>query len=216
MLPAATAAPSNAEFALRWNARNGGPQTGEQALVALGIRVPRASTFAVDYFDLPPSTSLPPGFAAILRRRVDASGNAELTWKLRGDRALPAWICPWRNALKSKSEVDITFGAGDTAARNFSYSCTTDDADAAASELAATRKACATMVKRWTRSGLRVEEWRLPGDVRLIDVSRAGSDTPADVDAFRRKVAAPLLAAGVVPAVNTKTELGSNCEMRSG
>ena len=214
--PPALAAETTAEFALRWDARDGGPQSGEQALVALGIRVPRASAFAVDYYDLPPNPPVLPGFEAILRRRVDASGNAELTWKLRGDRAMPAWTCPLRNVAKSKSEADVTLGTGDTISRRYSYSCTSEDAEAAATELAATRKGCTVAMKRWTRNGLRVEEWRLPGGVRLIEVSRAGADTAADLDAFRRKIAAPLLAAGTMPIVNSKTELGSNCKIGSG
>jgi hypothetical protein len=212
IMPAALAAPAAAEFAIRWNARDGGPASGEAALAALGIRVPRASTFHVDYFDLPANTSVPAGFAAILRRRVDASGNAELTWKLRGDRALPAWTCPLRNASKSKAEVDITLGAGDAVSRSLSYSCTSEDAEAAAAELSATRKACTAVVKRWARAGLKVEEWQLPGNVRLIEVSREGADTPADVDAFRLKVATPLLVAGIVPSASSKTEFGSRCE----
>ena len=48
-------------------------------------RATRDRTFKVDYYDLPPKITAPPGYSVILRRRVEEGGAAELTWKLRGD-----------------------------------------------------------------------------------------------------------------------------------
>ncbi len=66
-------------------------------------------------------------------------------------------------------------------------------------------------VRRWEKAGLKVEEWRLADDRLVIEVSRGGATTRRR-EAFRRKVAAPLMAAGIVPSSSSKTELGSRCE----
>jgi hypothetical protein len=40
---------------------------------------------------------------------------------------------------------------------------------------------------------------------------RGGSDTKADLAAFKREIADPLLDAGVEPSDRSKTELGGDC-----
>jgi hypothetical protein len=203
--------PVAAEFAIRWNAAGGGPRSGSEAVTLLRARMRAPKEFAVDYFDLPPETPVPAGHAAILRRRVAPSGRAELTWKLRGERALATWSCPLRDASRSQAEVDITLGEGDNTTRRYSTSCSSEYTDAEARRLAATPRACAAKVTRWERAGLKVEEWRLPGGAVVIEVSRGATDTPAALAAFRRDIAIPLLAAGIAPLVGSKTELGSAC-----
>ena len=209
---AATSEPAGAEFAIRWNARDGGPQTGNEVLKVLGARARRTSLFSVRYYDVPSTTTAPPGFATILRRRVDGAGASELTWKLRGDHALPAWTCPFENPRQSKVEVDVTFSGLDSATRVYSYSCTSASPEAAASRLGASLKACTAAVKRWEAGRLKIEEWRLPGDVLMIEVSGNGANTGAATRQFRERVAAPLFAAGIVPSTLSKTELGSRCQ----
>jgi hypothetical protein len=206
---AATAEPVGAEYAIRWNARDGGPDSAEATLAVLNARTRRNSNFRIDYYDL--AQIAPPGFSTILRRRIEDAGHAELTWKLRGDRALAEWTCPLRNSRQSKSEVDVAFGAADIVSRMYSYSCTSDNPDQAAVDLSAKRKACNVLVKRWDAGRVKVEEWRLPRNVLMIEVSGSGMNTPEAMEQFRRRVAAPLLAAGIVPSVNSKTELGSRC-----
>jgi hypothetical protein len=58
---------------------------------------------------------------------------------------------------------------------------------------------------------VRVEAWRLPGGGLLLEVSGSGADTPAALEKFRRQVVVPLLAAGIRPAQESKTERGSRC-----
>jgi hypothetical protein len=209
---AATAEPVGAEYAIRWNARDGGPQSGNAALALLQARARRTSSFSIDYYDLPPAAVAPPGFATILRRRVADSGDAELTWKLRADHALADWTCPLLDAVQTKAEVDVTFGGAGAVTRVYSYSCTSGHPDLAASRLSARLKACSASVKRWNAGSLKVEEWRLPGDVLMLEVSGSGANSPAAAEQFRKRVVAPLLAAGIVPSVNSKTELGSRCQ----
>jgi hypothetical protein len=208
---AAAGEPTDAEYAIRWNARDGGPKSGAEVLAVLSVHARHTSDYRIDYYGLPPAATAPPGFATILRRRTENAGRSALTWKLRGDHALAEWACPLRKSRNAKAEVDVAFGGADTVTRKYSYSCTTDSPDVAASELSAERKACTSVVRRWDAGRLKVEEWRLPGDVLMIEVSGGGTNTPAATEQFRKRVAVPLLAAGIVPLVDSKTELGSRC-----
>ena len=208
---AAAAEPAGAEYAIRWNARDGGLTSLNETMAILQTRATRPRQFKVDYYDIPPDSAAPPGFATILRRRVEDGGQAELTWKLRGDHALADWTCPWRKFRGTKAQVDVTFGGADTLTRNYSYSCTSDSPELAASELSATIKACTAVVSRRDAGSLRVEEWRIPGDVVIIEVSGSGENSPGAMEQFRKRVALPLLAAGIVPLQDSKTELGSRC-----
>jgi hypothetical protein len=160
---------------------------------------------------LPPAPTAPAGFSTILRTRIDAGGHATATWKLRGDRALAEWACPLRDVRQVKAEVDVAFGSADAVARRYSYSCTSDNPDLAASSLAARANGCPSTVTRKDTGRVRVEEWRLPGGALLLDVSSVGTDTPDALEQFRRQVAVPLLAAGIRPAQDSKTEQGSRC-----
>ena len=208
---AAATEPAGAEYAIRWNARDGGPTSGQEVLAVLDARARRTSDFSVDYVVLPPTAEFPPGFVAILRRRNDATGRSSLTWKLRGDHALAQWNCPLSDFRQAKAEVDVAFGAAGSVTRRFSYSCTTDTTNSAASRLFADRKPCTSSVRRWDAGRVRVENWRLPGGYLMLEVSGSGADTPNAMEQFRKRVVAPLLAAGVVPMADSKTELGSRC-----
>jgi hypothetical protein len=203
--------PTGAEYAIRWNAGDGGPKTGGAALTALKLRARHARQLSVSYYELPPPPTAPPGFAAILRQRAEGDRDPEFTWKLRGDRALARWTCPLENARQSKSEVDVTFSGADTYTRTYSYSCTSTGPHVDVAGLEASRKACAAAVQRWEAGRLIVEEWRLPGDVVIIEVSGKGANTPDAMEDFRRRVAAPLFAAGVVPSPHSKTDLSRRC-----
>ena len=209
---AANTEPSDAEYAIRWNVRDGGPATLNEALAVLKSRATRIRRFKVDYYDLPSTTTTPPGFSVILRRRVEDGGRAELTWKLRGDRALTDWACPLKNSPEGKAELDVTFRGEDKVTRSFSYSCTSDGPDLAAPELSATIRECTSEVLRQDAGKLKLEEWRLPGNVVVIDVSLSGKNTPGAMELFRKRIAEPLLAAGIVPSADSKTELGGRCK----
>ena len=209
---AALPEPTGAEYAIRWNAREGGPKTGVEVLAALNIRVKGTQSFRVTYYDFPSSAKSPQGFSTILRRRIDADGSMELTWKLRGAHALAEWTCPLESPRHAKAEVDVAFTGSNTVDRMYSYSCSSGSPESAASKLAAIPKACTATVARWEAGPLKVEEWRLARDILIIEVSGNGANTPKGIERFRRRVLAPLLAAGIVPSVLSKTELGSHCE----
>jgi len=218
--PAATLPPvAGAEYAIRWNPRDGGPATAADTLALLGLRAKHSARFSVDYYDLPPSPTVPPGFATILRRRIDAAGQATVTWKLRGDKVLSRWVCPLRDARDAKAEVDVGFGFGfgfgfgsaDTVTRRYSYSCTSDDLEAALALLSARANGCPAAVTRKDAGSVRVEEWRLPGGEVLLEVSGSGTDTSAALERFRSQVVVPLLAAGIRPAPESKTDQVSRC-----
>jgi len=209
---AAPSEPTGTEYAIRWNARDGGPKTGAAALTALQMRARRTRLLDVSYYDLPPPPTAPPGFAAILRRRVEGDREPEFTWKLRGDRALAGWTCPLEDARQTKMEVDVTFSGADTVTRTYSYSCTSTRPQIAMPGVATSRKACTAIVKRWEAGRLNVEEWRLSGGDVIIEVSGKGANTSDATETFRRRVAAPLFAAGVVPSTQSKTDLSSRCQ----
>jgi hypothetical protein len=209
---ASTSEPTGAEFAIRWNAREGGPKTGDEVLAILNMRAKGTQGFKVNYYDFPSKAKAPPGFSTILRRRVDDAGVTNLTWKLRGDRALAEWACPLENSRRAKAEVDVTFRGADIVDRMYSYSCTSASPERAASLLAAIPMACTAAVTRWETGQLKVEEWRLARDVLIIEVSGNGANTSEGIERFGRRVVAPLLAAGIVPSAQSKTELGSHCE----
>jgi hypothetical protein len=203
--------PGRAEFALRWNAAEGGPKSAEAALAVLGLAAKRSTQFAVDYFDLPPPTTVPAGFVPILRRSVDGAGRAELTWKVRGDHALMAWPCELVNG-HPKSEMDITFTDSATTARSYSYSCTQTFNPASLKALSAKIKPCPARVVRLEKDRIKMEEWHLSNNVLIVEASSNGANTPEVLAQFRGRVVAPLLAAGVHPASDSKTELAGVCE----
>ena len=64
---AAVDEPANAEYVIRWNARDGGPASINDALGILKSRATRDRKFNVDYYDLPPTLAAPPGYSVILR-----------------------------------------------------------------------------------------------------------------------------------------------------
>ena len=212
IVPAETPSPAaGAEYAIRWNPRDGGPATADEALGVLKLHAKHTDRFSVDYYELPPATTAPAGFSTILRRRVDAAGHATATWKLRGDRALAEWTCPLRDARQAKAEVDVAFGSMDAVTRRYSYSCTSDKPDLAESLLSARAHGCPAAVTRKDAGRVSVEEWQLAGGAVLLEVSGGGADTADALEQFRRQVAMPLLAAGIRPAQESKTEQGSRC-----
>ncbi len=204
--------PALAEYAIRWNPAEGGPATAQSAIVLLDMKRPQVSAYRVEYYDVPATTATPAGFSVSLRRRTAASGRGDLTWKLRGDHALRDWACPLKDARQSKAEVDVAFAAREAVDRAYSYSCTSARSLDPQPGIAASVRPCVADVRRWEKAGLKVEEWRFAGERRVIEVSRGGSNDADAVAAFRAQVVAPLINAGIVPSVESKTELGSRCE----
>ena len=207
---ASGAEPDRAEYAVRWEAADGGPKTAQEVMATLKKASTSAETYVVQYFDFTPP-EVPAGSKPILRRRTKESGKPKLTFKYRSDQPLAAWTCPLPYPVEKQEEVDVSFGAAKAVKRAFSYSCDKKDAADPPAELRATPEACASTMTRLESDNLKVEEWRMPGNALMIEVSQKGPNSKKALKAFRQHVVAPLLKAGIKPSDRSKTEIGSRC-----
>lgn len=216
--PVAAKAPP-AEFAVRWDPREGGPTSAEQALRLLSAKRAQTTTYEVRYYDLHLPEALPPGFGAITRKRVGA-GVAEVTFKMRGQEPLPGepslkrWRCPLGKSSERKDEVDIGFVGAGQVVRAWSRSCGVESRDLAIEPDAALTprpRGCASTMTRLRAGDLKVEAWRMADGSGLIEASRAGRDDARHLGAFEHDVLAPLLAAGIRPLSRSKSAIGGDC-----
>ena len=217
-LPAPAAA-TDAEFALRWDPKQGGPATPQDTLRALHLKAGPPRQFEVQYFDFTPPAGMPAGFDAILRQRI-REGGAELTFKLRGDVPLPAqptlkhWACPLGATHDRKDEVDITLLGAGHALTAHSRSCSIESHDPALpppAALQARPKGCGSTMTRLSAGKLKVEQWQLADGTVLIEASRPGKHNEASRQAFEREVLQPLLALNVQPLQRSKSAIGGEC-----
>jgi hypothetical protein len=218
-MPGGAARAPAAEFAVRWDPREGGPATPEDAMRRLGAEPSAPQVFEVRYYDVDVAEGVPPGFEAITRRRT-TRGRTELMFKLRGAEPLPRepslkrWRCPLGASGERKDEVDIGVVAAGQVLRAYSRSCSVESADPSfepAAALALRPKGCPSTMFRQRAGKLKVEEWRLADGSRLIEASRPGRDDARHLGAFERDVLAPLLAAGVRPLSRSKSAIGGDC-----
>lgn len=220
-----TAAPAragvpDAEFAVRWDPRQGGPATPEDTLRELGLKVGERSRSEVQYFDFTPPPDVPAGFTPILRRRVSGSHH-ELSFKLRGSQALPdaptlkAWACPLGATDDRKDEVDVGFLDAGRTVTAWSRSCdlNAEGADVAPPPaLQARPKGCASTMTRLRSGKLKVEEWRLADGSVLLEASRPAPYHPKSTRAFEHDVLKPLLALKIQPLERSKSAIGGDCK----
>jgi hypothetical protein len=211
----------DAEYAVRWDPRQGGPATPEEALRGLRLQPSAPRRFEVQYFDFAPPPGLLPGFDAILRQRLGA-GEAEWTFKLRGSGPPPAapalsdWVCPLgpaRHTPDRKDEADITFVGAGQVHTTYSRSCSRSarDTDLPPPTLQARPKGCGSTMTRWRSGKLKVELWRLADGSALLEASRPGRHDQAALQAFERQVLKPLLALHVQPLQRSKSAIGGDC-----
>jgi hypothetical protein len=212
-------AAQDAEFALRWDPRQGGPATPQQALHELGFKPSKPRRFEVQYFEFTPPAGVPAGFDAILRQRI-GDGEAELTFKLRGEAPLPAqpalrhWDCPLGATRERKDEVDITFVAAGRVRTAHSRSCSIESKNTGLlppPALQARPKGCGSTMTRLQSGKLKVEEWRLADGSTLLEASRPGRHTEASMREFEQEVLRPLLALKVQPLERSKSAIGGDC-----
>lgn len=216
-VPAAHAA-GDAEYAIRWDPAQGGPQTLDEIAAALGLRSGRRSTFTVQYFALEAPAGASPHFGVIARERT-SDGAVESTWKLRGDMPLPAagplagMRCPFARPTQDKREVDVGWTSAGAPRRGYSHSCDADGhlAQLLPAAMPAKPAGCSSEAVRLSAKNLKLERWSLPGGRLAFEVSSNGKDRPADLEKFERKVVRPLIAVGVRPLGASKTEMGSSC-----
>ena len=221
MLPCAlqAAAPA-AEFAVRWDPRQGGPATPQDALRALRLQPGKTRHFEVSYFDFTPPAGLPPGFDPILRRR-SSDGTTELTFKLRGGAPLPAhpalrqWACPLGATRDRKDEVDVGFAADGRTLTAYSRSCSIEapaPGPQPPAALQAQPKGCGSTMTRLQAGKLKVEQWQLADGTTLLEASRPGKHSEASMRAFEREVLKPLLALKIQPLERSKSAIGGDCK----
>ena len=205
--------PADAEYAMRWDIKKGGPQTAEAVLTALELDAKDPDRYEIQYFDFRSPGSAPDGFDPILRRRQNGNKH-ELTFKYRGDHSLPSLACPLSSKPdEEKREVDISVLSDNKVKRSYSYSCTLKSKKGPVEPppvLKAAVKKCANQMTRYKAGDLKIEEWHLPKGHILIEVSSNGSDTPEDLKSFR-EIVDKLVKAGATPSDRSKTELGSDC-----
>ena len=215
----AHAATQDAEFAVRWDPRQGGPATPQQALHELRLKASAPSYFEVQYFDFTVPAGLPAGFDAILRKRL-TGGEAELTFKLRGSQPLPAqpplkqWVCPLGATRERKDEADVTFVEAGRTLTAYSRSCSIESRDADIQPPAALKarpKGCDSTMTRLRSGKLKIEEWKMADGSVLLEASRPGRHDEASMRAFESQVLKPLLALKVQPLERSKSAIGGDC-----
>lgn len=209
----------DAEFAVRWDPRQGGPATPQDALRDLRLKASAPSHFEVQYFEFSVPAGLPAGFDPILRKRL-TGGEAELTFKLRGHAPLPAqpslkyWDCPLGPTQERKDEADITFVAAGRTLTAYSRSCSLESRQAdiqPPAALQARAKGCGSTMTRLRSGKLKIEEWKMADGSVLLEASRPGRHDEASMRAFERQVLQPLLALKVQPLQRSKSALGGGC-----
>ncbi|HMO47550.1 MAG TPA: hypothetical protein PKB14_16155 [Rubrivivax sp.] len=216
--PARAKAP-DAEYAVRWDPRQGGPATPEDTLRALRLQPGERSRFEVQYFDFTPPPGLPQGFTPILRQRISGERH-ESSFKLRGAHPLPdalplqQWACPLGATGDRKDEVDVSFVAVGQAITAYSRSCDLNARGAAVplpAALQARPRGCASTMTRLRAGKLKVEQWQLADGSVLIEASRPGPYNPKSIRAFERAVVQPLLALKIQPLQRSKSAIGGDC-----
>ncbi len=215
-VPNVPAEPDKAEYAIRWNAKEGGPKTAKETLDVLQDQQKDSDSYAVQYFAFTPPKEMPKGVRAILRQRQKGKKKYELTFKYRSDHSLELLRCPLAESPdESKDEVDISFVGLSESRRAYSHSCTIESEDDPVKPppaLAAQPINCTSKMVRLKTNTLKVEEWHLPGDVVMVEVSRNASPSESDLVAFRQDVVERLIHSGVQPSDRSKTEIGSSCQ----
>lgn len=210
----------DAEYAVRWDPRQGGPATPEEALRALHLHADEQRRFEVQYFDFTPPAGLPSGFTPILRQRSSGDRH-ELSFKLRGERPLPEapslkqWPCPLGATDDRKDEVDLSFVAPGRALTAWSRSCDLNAKGAAVplpAALQARPRGCASTMTRLRSGKLKVEQWQLADGSVLIEASRPGRHNTKAARAFEHDVVKPLLALQIQPLQRSKSAIGGDCE----
>ena len=200
----------DAEYAMRWEPADGGPQSASEVAYLLGLGTPTVTTFEVRYYDAPPPANAPDSARTIVRERARENGASDLIVKYR--RAAPlhgTWSCPLGTAAKRAAQVDVGFGPGDSVERVYSYTCELV-ADSFPPSLHATPRACTIAVTRTTANGVKIEAWQLPNGRTLLEISRVAKDSRKELDKFRAMVD-KLVVAGARPTLASKTRLAGQC-----
>lgn len=218
------AGPLQAEYSVRWDRAQGGPQSAKEAWAKLNMPAADADedAFRIRYPAVSTPSGLPPGFKAIVRERQKSNNKKfELTFKQRGASALPAspsladWTCPVGADHERKDEVDISFVGLADSRRAVSRSCTVESKSSPPDippSLGTQPKECWSKMTRLKAGKLTIEQWQVPDGRTVIEVSRSGDDTQLDRNAFRDQVVKALVKVHKIKPLDVgMTELGSAC-----
>jgi hypothetical protein len=210
LLAAAAREPKGAEYAVRWDPARGGPASAAEALAFLGAADVAPERYEVQFYDLPAPPGAPAGATVILRRRTAADGASEIRLKYRTVSPLASWACP-DPSFHAKAQVDVGFGA-DAPTRVDSYSCVLSSPEPP-DDLHAVPKKCVSRMVRYDverTAGYKVEVWTLPDGSTRLEISRTAKNSVDELALFAH-IVERLVARGVRPLEESKTELGSKC-----
>lgn len=217
-VPGACADDPGAEYAIRWAASAGTPDTPEKVLQILGLKPGKGGKFTVRYHDVDPTAAPLSGFSAIVRERVGK--KTDVAWKYRGAEPMPShdrdsWRCPLLKEAKRKDEIDVSITGASTARRTYSRSCTSEQTiqQAVPVGLKLTPRGCRGDVTTREAKGstVGVERWQLQSGAVFLEVSWKGPSTPAELEAGLATIVARLIASGVQPLERSMTDIASGC-----
>lgn len=224
----ALAGDNAAEFAIRWNPEDGGPQTPKEVVKLLNLPADDVDKddYAVSYFSIDKPVDVPTGYSVIARQRIKGK-KTQLMIKYRGDQPLPntytskSWECPLGSEAEAKYEVDVTLLADQKTKKAFSLSCSLESKEAISfpNSLNATQRGSVTTMVRYSakgvKKGIKIEEWTFKPcgekmEEKMLEVSKPGVDNEADLAAFTTEIAAKLLLSGIVPLDSSKSVTGAD------
>lgn len=213
--------PEQAEYAVRWEVKAGGPATVEEALKAMELTPPteKPEAFVVEYYEVGKPADAPEGFDAILRRRT--SDEAQLTFKYRGPTPLKRWRCPLDGHQDpTKQEADVSVVDASDPVPDYSYSCDVKGAQKLPHDLAPEPKGCKAKMERVAAplagerpkksdDEIKVELWHID-ETNVIEVSWGGKNDKDALDFFRKSVVNKLVAKGAKPSAEGMTKRTMN------
>lgn len=200
--------PSKAEYAFRWNPRDGGPASWEAVQAILGGKLKSVERYSVRYHTLVPGRNAPPGASAVFRERTLEGADTEYRLKFRSSRPFgDLEVCP--SGLEMSYEKDVAFVGGDSLRAVYSLSCTGSDPEIVHT-LGARPLPCHSSLARFSAKKYRLEIWALPRNDSILEVSHRAGNSKRDQDDFRELVR-KLVGAGARPSGSSKTEMGMEC-----
>ena len=209
---AAPAEPALAEYAIRWNAAEGGPGTAQQVIALLGMKKPQTSAYRVEYYDVPAGGDTR-GFLGVVAKAHGrfGPGRPDLETPRRSRAAglgVPAQGC---TATQGRGRRRLR-GQGGGRSRVFVQLHERQVARPAARHRRAPSGRASRTCDAGRRPASKSKSGASRGNAWSSKYRAAAPTTPAPPTRSGAQVAAPLIAAGIVPSAQSKTELGSRCE----
>jgi len=200
--------PATAEYAFRWNPKDGGPATIEDVHRILGGKTKSVKEFVVRYDRVSMDKNWPQGAEAIFRERTKSDGTADYRLKFRRSTPFDQLdVCP--SGMEASYEKDVTFASATSTRGVYSLSCTGTD-PAIVEILKAKSLGCQAKVVRHEGKKYRLERWTLDNGGVLLEISDRSENTPAELARFGA-IVDRLLRTGAKPSTTSKTDLAIRC-----